>query len=195
MAGARHVGIEKLKRMRNRGTASQVVGPEIHRDVPFRPGVSGDESPCVEYVMFSCPHNAENAVTEVINVKKAIESIAPEMREKTEVRVETMDLNRKGGNVVRCNLNQALAVLSNPIESLDNFREISLLADPVGAEGKAFNEAIAKHGALVNLQPGDMLVLNQHKIFHRAHSGHPEMIAHPHMLSRLLFANSGVAAR
>lgn len=194
MYGTKSAGIEMLARSPKRSSEYKPFGSEIHRDVKrLRSDASQDQS-YAAYVIFASPHNQEEAVTEVLNLKKAIASISEEVRQRTEAHIYTRAQNEDPGETTpRVTLDQVLRQLDEPLISQDHIRKIVLLSPPDSAEAKAFNDAVKRFGADVPLKHGDLLVLNQHKIFHRAHAGNVEAIDPGRRASRIFFANIGLS--
>jgi hypothetical protein len=200
MNAARHLGGKFLWRHSHLFPKKSPPAGYIHRDfakqdafldVEQQP-VAADASSPAHYIIFSAPYNGEHAKTQIINVAQAILSIPPDLREKIRVNIQTFDESKERRNIT---LDKLLYFLKHPAPG-QNMDEQALFPsqsqDPKLTQ--MFLDAVEKYSVKVDLQPGDLLALNENAVFHRAHNGVPE---HIHVIpksqkwSRVFMHNAG----
>jgi hypothetical protein len=154
----------------------RLIGLTIHRDTTG------------EYIILSSPYNKEEAITEAIHLRDAIESIKPETRQK--IMVERVMMG--GFHYTTCSLDTLLQELYiSPKLMRAKVGRIKLVSDPQSPEGRAFLEAIENCSARVNVQPGDIMAINQYIMFHRANRGNPSLIENGALNSRVFIHCGG----
>jgi hypothetical protein len=154
-----------------------VIGGFLHRDYPY-------ETP---YVVFSSPYNGENAFIGVTNLEKAISSIPESDREKTIVKVSGYS-----GPDVKKNLNELLVQIREPaMHGIVTRISMFNVSDPAEMKlRRSLVEAVDRHSVKVNLQPGDLLFMDEDHMFHRAYRGDASAIPPRNFVSRILVRNA-----
>lgn len=199
MSGARHVRSEMLTRTTHIDTEPvrhDGVG-SLHRDSLLE---SGDDKNPGQFITFSSPYNGEHAVTELIHLRRAVLDLPPAERKEVKVMVST----RIGGSFAGLfddrgtppsSLEELLKELKKPTTSPGFVMGVNLASDPkTNPSAAAFMQAFERRSALVDLQPGDLLVVNENQMFHRAHHGDQakiEAIPPAQTYSRILLHNAG----
>ncbi len=180
MKNVAHIDTEVL--VRRAGNGRTPPGLLIHRDnypdahMKFRG----------EFVIFSSPYNAENAMTEIIPMQYLIENIPEDVRKKIEVAVT--------GNFAGTRnyyLDELLDRLNTSRYSEDHIRKIALISEPESPEGKVFTEKREKIHIKKSIQPGDLLIINERNMFHHAYLGDSANALNPEDISRIFMHHAG----
>lgn len=138
-----------------RGThnASSIVGGVVHRDYP-QGHVAG----------MAAPLNAEHALTEVIDMEGALKVMPPELL----LHIETL-VTTDGMRVTNPENLTAAALRPRVVNKADCARRF--VNEVTSADRAAFEGAIAQFNVQLDMQPGDLLLFDEHRYFHRAHFG------------------------
>ena len=123
-----------------------------------------------EYIVFCSPYNGENSLTDIIDMKRAIASIPQETREKTQVKA--MFVNDKSEWM---NLNQVLALLSNHPNTVGD-HAVHPVINAIEVPEDGFNAGLLEHAIhtcseSINMQPGNLLFVDEKQMFHQGGSG------------------------
>lgn len=171
-----------------------VVGGHIHRDLLDRRSDRKRDDPrfsdqqYIDCLALACPINHEQAITQLIHIRKALESIPEETRKTSEVRVHFM---KRFETQCTLTLEELLKKLTPNSHAGNDINDIP--ASIVPEIGSELEKALEKHSYKINLQSGSLLFFSEQQIFHIAHPGDPEsiaMIPREQFLSRLLFHHS-----
>lgn len=169
-------------RTRHRGEDhydGELLGSHIHRD--FLTGETPDRH--AEYVIFSSPYNDEHASTQVIQLRQALESIPGGKRPSVKIGVSQKHYITREEKETICDVTRVIELLSHP--------DPGFFVSQVSCDHPSFYKAIAAHSARVNLQPGDLLVINENAMFHKAHEGTVSHILLPTTVSRVIIHHAG----
>lgn len=180
---------ESVTRQSHKEYTPYPFGHQLHTD-RLTPEKNRDYDPAAphgDYVMFTSPYNGENAVTEIVQLKQALEAIPSKERESTKVLVHyssdrhcrELTLEALLANIRSEKVNCSCAIeLSEDDPRLDKLRA-----------------TMYEHSIAPNLQPGDILAVNEKNgMFHCAHRGEARSIAaipKQNHHSRILFHISG----
>lgn len=180
------------------------VGYELHRD-----SLVGSDGIPARYIIFSAPYNGEHAATKVVDVCAAIQSLPEDVRaqlfvevidRKADAEIRALRNNREAQNRVEtfgCTLEELLGELQHPVVSKRFVKNMLPLSDTHSDAYKQLQKAMRKHTAKVDLQPGDLLVVDEERLFHRASlgdDGHIRNIPKERNYSRILLHNAGSPA-
>ena len=166
-----------LRREAKRKPSAPLVGENIHRDF------LGGAPP--SHIIFSSPHNSEQALTELIHMRRAIEGITEEQRRAIMVEIKTESSRKSYISLV-----DLLKDENN--EFPNRIRSIDILPSKDKASSNAFWESLKKNSVKINIQPGDLLIFCEDEMYHRAHSGTPPTnIAPGTLYSRVFLHNAG----
>lgn len=188
-----YITTSKAYRQSQHNSNEVPVGMMIHRDT-LTEKRSEHENPNVprgEYVTFVCPHNAENAVIEIIKLKEAIESLSEEQRQK--IQVHALFGKKTQKIMTLAEVLEEVKPIKNTLQSgKPLFQGINIIDDAYDVD--ALTDAISNNATTKNLQPGDVMVVNENTTYHMAHFG-DEMMIHKipktQKFSRILYHISG----
>lgn len=149
------------------------AGSRPHRDYP-RSQISG----------IAVPHNAEHALTEIIDMEGALRLLPPEFPLSIEMNVSTPGLQRT--MFQNTTATELLTQLSGRAASRFMF-----VKEIVPSDQAAYEAAIAQNNVKRDLQPGDLLLWDEDRFFHRAHKGQEDIVPDELFHSRLLRRYAG----
>lgn len=139
---------------------------------------------------FAATYNGEHAPTEIIDMPKAIRDASPQMR-KLQINELKRFYSDGERHAVRGTLQDVLPQLRKEKDGEGTFLLVLAAADK--REDAKLEKILKPHSEMVDLQPGQLLLVNEHYIFHRGHMGHPELVenaAH----TRIMVRTSGVSS-
>lgn len=154
---------------------SKIDGFGVHRDFMNAP-LAG----------FASPFNAEHAPTEIISLEHALNAMSPAARRQKRVTIESQWLQSDGviepvyGTVTAQDL---LERLGKNAQAQGRF--VTGILSQHGVDC-ALSDAIARTSTKVDLQPGDLLFVDEHVHFHRAHLGDKGLVPPDTQTSRVL---------
>jgi hypothetical protein len=188
ISGCRHLATLPVLRKSHQQNKNNIIGRSIHRDF------TEYSSESAQYIIFSAPYNGDHGLTQIINIQGAIASLPPNVQEHIRIRfnsgVEGLDAQEG-----EYNLRQLAEILRNPSSPQHHrIQSIHRLTDKSQPLEHQWLEAIDRYSTKVDLRPGDLLVVNENGLFHRAHSGDSNMISQiprSNTYSRFLLHQSG----
>lgn len=198
MHDAEHIESIRHFRRSHKTHTQKIVGGDLHSDIATkRRGFFPRETKRSRYVIISCPHNEEHGLTEVINVRQALEEIPKPEREKTFVDVTIHDTKDEK----RISLEELYQNLLRPIEAGKKVRIKKIYNSIYNGETRQWEiespqlmQAMERYSTKVDIQPGDLLIFDQQSLFHQAHLGDTEIIdripSH-HRYSRMVIHSAG----
>jgi len=151
----------------------------IHRDGLQAPLTIEDPATFGEYIIFTSPYNGEGAPIEIIQLRRAIESLPESVREKVFVQITDRASNTYEIEALEPgDLNSLLTALKKFSPQHEYFvKEVVLESDPNLPETRKFLHAVKERSRKIVLVPGDFLAINEHNMFHCSHDGDEARIA------------------
>lgn len=171
MNQAEHVWEHVFKRSKSKPNRGEGLDYLIHRDAVPKPNESNAIPDIGKYAIFSAPYNGEQAVTEVIHLRRALESLPEEVRRRIQVDVKTRFISDWYDDISPGNLDQVLQGLKIHPEQDGFVNDIRLVDSNNPSDIRQLDSAIKQYGKKIPLEIGDILILNEDSMFHRAHVG------------------------
>ena len=143
----------------------------LHRDLLTREGENDSPTaPNGEYIIFVSPYNGENSITDIVPLRKAIESIPEEERREIKVKATLVRHDSEW-----MDLQQVLEMLPrhpNNVGNRETEKVISAIEIPEdGHNVERLHEAIDDNYRGINLQPGNLLFVDEKNMFHQGNAG------------------------
>jgi hypothetical protein len=176
MYGISTIGAMPLTR--ERGTDPDGInGSSIHRD-----------STTARYGGFAARYNGEHADTQVIDMIGMLEAIPAGQRRETKVEVVNNFCNGEMERVL--SLDDLLMKLKS--ERPGNLQFVRAIK-PVSPSrfSREFEDAVDRYSAKIDLQPGQLLILDEGRMFHRAHKGNASLVPQDNRFTRILIRTAG----
>lgn len=199
MFDVKHLDSLRLLRHNTKKVQQKTVAADvIHRDgIARKEHLFSTQKIKGRYIILSSPLNDEHAVTEVFNIERAIASVPEHERQNIFIGVKLGDDEKYR----RISLERLQHYLTHYTDISDrrSVSEVSRLEwDRADKKWKktesAFNDALSACSIKVNLQPGDLLLLDEHSLFHGAQRGDVNKISQipsKQLTSRFLIHNAG----